>query len=79
MKYADGQEIKVGDRIRFPDGHTGIVGASMDTDQYSPQNPREQWSYLRRGIMVDTTFGGLVHYTDMSVDTFELVARGDAP
>jgi len=29
--------------------------------------------------MVDTTFGGLVHYTDMSVDTFELVARGDAP
>ena len=34
----------------------------MDGDEDSSEHPKEQWGYLRSGIMIDTDFGGLVHY-----------------
>jgi hypothetical protein len=32
----------------------------MDTAQYLPGH--ENWSYLGRGVMIDTEIGGLIHY-----------------
>ena len=68
MKYATGEMIHVGDKVRPWPGCTGIVVASIDTDEYSELHPREQWSYLQTGIMIDTNEAGLVHYTEPDVD-----------
>lgn len=45
----------------------------MDTGRYLPGE--ESWSYLKIGIIVDIDFAGLVHYTDETSDTVELVER----
>ena len=68
MKYATGELIHVGDKVQPWQGCCGIVVASMDTDEYSDEHPREQWSYLRTGIMIDTDEIGLVHYTEPDED-----------
>lgn len=46
----------------------------MDAGRYFPGE--EGWAYLERGIMVDTDFAGLVHYTEEGADELILVQRG---
>jgi hypothetical protein len=74
MKYLDGEVIRVRDRVKAWDGCTGIVVASMDTDEYSAEHPREQWSYLKVGVMIDTDQAGLIHYPEADSD-LELIER----
>ena len=73
MKYADGTDIQPGDIIQIDSNYRGKVIASMDTGRYLPGE--EGWAYLREGIMVDTDFGGLVHYTTETADDFVLLDR----
>ncbi len=73
MKYADGIDIEPGDTVQIDVVYRGRVIASMDTGKYLPG--QEQWAYLRQGIMVDTDFGGLVHYTAEATDTLVLLDR----
>jgi hypothetical protein len=73
MKYRDGQEVKVGDRVKLgQDG--GIVVASMDTDEYSEEHPKEQWGYLKKGVMISFPAMGEVYF-DEPYETLELVSR----
>ena len=67
MKYADGSPIQPGDIVRIAGQYQGQVVASMDTSRYLPGH--ESWAYLGTGIMVDTSFAGLVHYTETASDT----------
>ena len=76
MKFADGSDIKPGDLIQIDTFYRGRVVASMDTSEYLPGE--DGWAYLRKGIMVDTDFGGLVHYTSETADDFVLIQRGAA-
>ncbi|WP_426341350.1 hypothetical protein ACN9MZ_06175 [Pseudoduganella sp. S-14] len=73
MQYADGSEIKPGDVIQIDSRYRGTVVASMDLGEYLPG--QESWSYLKEGIMVDTDFGGLVHYTRNATDDLVLIKR----
>ena len=73
MKYLDGSVIQPGDLIRIDGQYQGQVVASMDTSSYLPGH--ESWAYLATGIMVDTDFGGLVHYTDAATDALEPLIR----
>jgi hypothetical protein len=73
MKYADGTEIEVGDLIEIDAEYRGRVIASMDTGKYAPGS--ESWAYLETGIMVETDFAGLVHYTAETAEDFVLIAR----
>lgn len=68
MKYRNGQEARVGDRIRVGGDSTGVVVCSIDSDEYTPEFPREQWSYLGNGVMIRFANYGLVHYTDPDED-----------
>jgi hypothetical protein len=79
VQYADGQEARAGDVIQIDTRYRGKVIACMDTADYLPGH--ENWSYLGTGIMVDTDFGGLVHYLQESAQAEELVLleRGAAP
>ncbi|MGR4877810.1 hypothetical protein [Pseudoxanthomonas sp. LARHCG66] len=76
MKYADGTDIKPGDVVQIDTQYRGRVIASMDTGEYLPG--QDGWAYLGTGIMVDTDFGGLVHYTAETADDLVLMQRGAA-
>lgn len=76
MKFADGTDIKPGDIVQIAAAHRGRVVASMDTNEYLPGE--DSWAYLKTGIMVDTDFGGFVHYTSESSDDFVLIQHGAA-
>jgi len=73
MKYTDGTDMRPGDVIQIDVKYRGLVIASMDTREYPPD--QEKWAYLGTGIMVDTDFGGLVHYTPETADEFVLIRR----
>jgi hypothetical protein len=78
MNYENGENVCLWDRVRIDGKYTGIVVFSIDDDQYSALFPKEQWSYLQHGVMIDTTFGGLVHYSANDED-LELISRGVKP
>ena len=77
MRYANGNEIKLGDVVKIDDRYSGIVVASMDHGEYLPG--QEEWAYLKEGIMVDTDFAGLVHYRKDAADDLVLMGRADPP
>jgi hypothetical protein len=73
MKYLDGVEMRVGDRVRIRSGDTGVIVASMDAGEFSPDYPKESWEYLKTGIMVLTDKGALVRFDEAFPQ--ELVSR----
>lgn len=75
MKYPDGMEARFGDRVKFSNGDHGSVVLSIDTDEYSKDFPKEEWSYLKKGIMVRTDEGALIHYEDHNFEEILLVER----
>jgi len=75
MKYPDGTEARLGDRVKFSNGDLGSVVFSIDSDEYSKDFPKEEWSYLKKGIMVRTDNGALIHYEDSNVEEILLVER----
>ena len=64
MKYVDGTEACVGDRVRCQNGDSGVVVFSIDTQSYSAEFPQAEWEYLKSGIMIRTDQGALVHFED---------------
>ena len=62
MKYSDGEEIQVGDLVENSEGDQGTVVCSFDTNQYSLDYTRENWGYLKRGVLVNFQSFGLIHY-----------------
>jgi len=73
MRYTDGNEAMAGDVVAIDTQYRGVVVASIDRDDYLPGY--EHWAYLLRGIMVNTDFGGLVHYTPEATDEISLITR----
>jgi hypothetical protein len=76
MNYPDGTTIEAGDLVKIDGRFHGKVVASMDTHNYLPGE--EHWAYLGSGIMVNTDFAGMVHYTSDATDELLLVQRTEA-
>jgi len=78
MKYTDGTEIKLGDKVIISGEYHGVVIADIDGVEYSESYPKDQWSYLETGVLIDTDFGGIVHYKqeDLEDETIELESHG---
>lgn len=74
MNYVDGQKIRVGDKVKLWEGCSGVVVCSMDDDEFAPEYPREEWSYLKTGVMIDSDQAGLIHYPRLA-DKLQLIAR----
>lgn len=74
MRYADGQEVLVGDEVDLGGGSVGRVVAVLDTRRFSEQYSYEDWGYLRGGALVAAPNFGLLHCTDNDHD-FTLVGR----
>jgi hypothetical protein len=64
MKYHDGTAMHVGDRVRIKNGDTGVIVASLDTGEFSPDYPKEKWEDLKMGILVLTDRGALVRFDE---------------
>ena len=64
MKYPDGQEVRLGDRVRLGNDDAGIVVASIDTGEYSDGDSEAQWGYLKKGVMIKFPLHGLIHYEE---------------
>ncbi len=60
MKYPDGTEARLGDRVRLRNGDTGVIVASMDTNEFSTEFPAANYADLRTGILIRTDKGALV-------------------
>jgi hypothetical protein len=74
VNYPDGAFIEPGDVVLLDGRDRGLVVASIDTGRFLPEHGG--WGYLGEGIMVDTDFAGLVHYTSQTVGTIALLQRG---
>lgn len=61
MKYDTGEEVRVGDKVRLWRGNVGRVVCSLDSSSFSEEFPGEEWSYLERGVLVQTAEAGLIH------------------
>ena len=46
--FAKGKLIRLGDRVLIANHVIGVVVFSIDTDQYSPEFPKEDWEHLGR-------------------------------
>nr|AVN57660.1 hypothetical protein [uncultured bacterium] len=77
MRYSDGNESHAGDVVQIDVKYRGTVVACIDSGEYLPG--QESWVYLKQGIMVNTDFGGLVHYTSEAKDELVLLHRAAKP
>jgi hypothetical protein len=78
MLYPDGQRICVGDLVAVDAKYHGAVVGCVDDREYASPHTHEQWGHLESGILVDTKFGGIVHYPDeafLKAEGFLLLAR----
>jgi hypothetical protein len=76
MKYPDGQEVRLGDRVKLGQDDSGIVVVSIDTGQYSAEHPEAQWGYLKKGVVIKFPEFGLIHYVAPEPD-LQLIGRAD--
>lgn len=76
MNYLDGKEVRVGDKVMLWPGCYGVVVASIDTGEYGHGYPREEWEYLKKGVLIDSDKAGLIHYLRPEKG-LELIARRD--
>lgn len=75
MVYTDGNEARLGDIVTIDKTFSGVVVASIDNRQFSKDFPAEKWAQPGQGVLMDTDFGGLVHYQDSSAERIVLVRR----
>jgi hypothetical protein len=78
MKYPNGQDVRIGDRVKLWDDQPGTVVCSIETEDFSQEYPKAEWGYLKQGIIVKTDSGEVFHYTEADED-FELIGPKHAP
>lgn len=79
MKFSNGLEIEVGDEVQVDRRYTGTVVVDLDTGDSRPEYPIAQWAYLRRGLLISTHYGALLHYPPDHKDELALIRRARAP
>jgi hypothetical protein len=72
MKYADGKQASLGDRVKLWHDFFGTIVCSIDDEQYAAEFSREHWAYKGRGVVVKADDGRLFYYDEADED-FELL------
>jgi hypothetical protein len=68
MKYANGNIAKMGDRVRLWKDYFGTIVCSIDDDEYTSEFPKDEWGYLKVGILIRADNGALIHYVEADED-----------
>ena len=78
LRYATGEEVRIGDIIRLDKGH----GPQMRVVVIIPANEAaegfnaEAWAYLAKGVMLqDTKVFGLLHLDELDKEQVVLMSR----
>lgn len=66
MEYPHGEVLKIGDFVELLDGVRGTVVCKILDSLYSDIYKREDWEYLKTGILVDSEEAGLIHYIELN-------------
>ena len=74
MRYPDGQEVKLGDKVKLGNDDKGVVVCSIDSNDYSSEHTAEQWVYLGKGVMIEFPSCGLIHY-EKAENELKLICR----
>lgn len=74
MKYASGEPVKLGDKVRLGQDAGGVVVVLIDTGEYASSYPKSEWEYLETGVMINFPSLGLIHYAVLEPGV-ELIAR----
>lgn len=77
MKYADGQEVKIGDTVRLGNDAEGHVVCCIDNDEFTPEFTRTHWSDLERGALFRFPMFGLIHYEEDVEPELQLIKRAE--
>ena len=80
MKYSNGKSLKLEDEVTLDKKYTGVIKAIIEEGLFSEEYTEEAWSYLKTGIIIDTDFGGIVHYqeSDIKEEPIEFKSRKKA-
>lgn len=62
--YKDGTPANFGDVVAVGGEATGIVVAVIDAGRYAAGYSADEWGYLKSGVLVESSDGGLIHYPD---------------
>jgi hypothetical protein len=76
IAYPDGTEVRVGDAVSLGHGeHRGVVQHVLHSAEET-----DAWDLDERGVMIDTSYGGLVFYPRHSLtdDEIVLISRATA-
>src|SRR3989442_16032646 len=77
MKYANDEEIQLGDLVTLWPGADGEVVTILDSKEFSPNYPESEWGYLERGILVESQDAGLIHFIEPERGTRLLKRKAD--
>jgi hypothetical protein len=77
MKYADGQQVQVGDRVGLGADAGGVVVCSIEDGVFSEGYSADQWAYLEKGFMVEFSTLGLIHY-EVAEEDLRLISRAES-
>ena len=64
MKYPNGEDVRLGDKVNLWGEAEGVVVCSVDTSEYSAAYPEAEWSYLKFGVLILSPQAGLIHYIE---------------
>ncbi|MFZ2727852.1 MAG: hypothetical protein WAX77_16490 [Methylococcaceae bacterium] len=68
MKYLDGKEVEIGDKVELWNGNNGVVVCSIDRDEYSELYSKNDWGYLKEGVLIKSEQAGLIHFVEADED-----------
>lgn len=75
MKYATGEDVKIGDVVLISRGDEGEVVCIIDDGIYSKKYTKENWAYLKHGVLIESTTYGTIHYAYNLDEELNLVSR----
>jgi len=75
LKYSNGQEVRIGDKVAMGDDVGGVVVCDIGAGKFSPKYLADEWSYLKVGILIEFPKYGVVHIQGLDPD-LKLIARG---
>ncbi len=62
MQYSDGDKIELGDAVLLEGGAHGVIVGTIEEGAFLPPYVAAEWSYLGRGVLIDSDDAGLMHY-----------------
>lgn len=74
MIYPSGEKIEVGDVVEMWPDNSGIVVCIFGDSEFAEGYPREEWEYLKSGVLIDSQQAGLIHFEE-SEPSFKLIRR----